>query len=166
MLPVDQYAVVKSALVDRATKKMRENTPFDQRMADALVAVCKGDPGADDRSGRAGGMRRNRPTMVVHADFSFLAGGTGAAELDVLGPSPPRWRGAWRATPRSSSRVTGQTVARSTSAARGEIRPTRNESSFADATRAAGFPDVRTSNSRTSTTSGTGSTAGQPTSTT
>ena len=31
-------------------------------------------------------MRRNRPTVVVHADLSFLAGGDGGAELDVLGP--------------------------------------------------------------------------------
>ena len=54
VLPVDQYAIVKSALVDRASGKVRENTPFDQRMADALVAVCKGVSGADDgeRSGR------------------------------------------------------------------------------------------------------------------
>ena len=31
-------------------------------------------------------MRRNRPTVVVHADLAFLAGGEGDAELDVLGP--------------------------------------------------------------------------------
>ena len=31
-------------------------------------------------------MRRNRPTVVVHADMNFLAGGEGSAELDVLGP--------------------------------------------------------------------------------
>ena len=61
-------------------------------MADALVAVCKGDADgrtagrrARDRPGPAG-MRRNRPTVVVHADMSFLAGGEGGAELDVLGP--------------------------------------------------------------------------------
>ena len=86
VLPVDQYAVVKSALVDRASRRVRDSTPFDQRMADALVAVCRGDTGAGDGSSRAGGMRRNRPTMVVHADFSLLAGDAGAAELDVLGP--------------------------------------------------------------------------------
>jgi hypothetical protein len=61
-------------------------------MADALVALCKrdvaGKGSSDDGDGvsRAGGMRRNRPTVVVHADMEFLAGGEGGAELDVLGP--------------------------------------------------------------------------------
>jgi hypothetical protein len=59
-------------------------------MADALVAVCKGDADGEHSKGtpqsRAGGARRNRPTVVVHADMSFLAGGDGGAELDVLGP--------------------------------------------------------------------------------
>ncbi len=60
-------------------------------MAEALVAVCKRDrdgKGGDggDEAPRAGGMRRNRPTVVVHADLSFLGGGEGGGELDVLGP--------------------------------------------------------------------------------
>ena len=96
VLPADQYAVVKSSLVARASRRLRDRTPFDQRMADALVSVCKGDvegssaPShegeAGDDGARAGGPRRNRPTVVVHADMSFLAGGDGGAELDVLGP--------------------------------------------------------------------------------
>ena len=96
VLPADQYALVKSSLVARASRRLRDRTPFDQRMADALVSVCKGDVeggGAPSRAGeagddgaRAGGLRRNRPTVVVHADMSFLAGGDGGAELDVLGP--------------------------------------------------------------------------------
>jgi hypothetical protein len=87
MLPADQYAVVKGALIARASRKVAARNPFDQRMADALVALCKADAqgrtGGDDR---AGGLRRHRPTVVVHADLSFLAGGEGSAELDVLGP--------------------------------------------------------------------------------
>jgi hypothetical protein len=91
-LPQDQYAVVKGSLIARASRRMKERVPFDQRMADALVALCKrdvdgkasSDPG--DGTPRAGGMRRNRPTVVVHADLEFLAGGDGGAELDVLGP--------------------------------------------------------------------------------
>jgi hypothetical protein len=96
-LPEDHYAVVKSSLIARASRQGRDRTPFDQRMADALVAVCKGD--AVERGTRpihgagenqAGGARRNRPTVVVHADMSFLAGAeggaAGGAELDVLGP--------------------------------------------------------------------------------
>ena len=96
-LPEDQYAVVKSSLVARASRRRRDRTPFDQRMADALVSVCQADatasgakPGAAPetarRAAQAGGLRRNRPTVVVHADMSFLAGGEGGAELDVLGP--------------------------------------------------------------------------------
>ncbi len=93
VLPQDQYAVVKSSLIARAGRR-RDRTPFDQRMADALVSVCKGDtdprgmPTRDAATGgsQAGGLRRNRPTVVVHADMQFLAGGDGGAELDVLGP--------------------------------------------------------------------------------
>ncbi len=90
VLPDDQYAVVKSSLIARASRRLRDRTPFDQRMADALVAVCKADAaepgGSASPRQRAGGMRRNRPTVVVHADMAFLAGGEGDAELDVLGP--------------------------------------------------------------------------------
>ena len=42
--------------------------------------------GADGGTAQAGGARRNRPTVVVHADMTFLAGGEGGAELDVMGP--------------------------------------------------------------------------------
>jgi hypothetical protein len=92
-LPDVQYLVVKSSLIARATGRGRDRTPFDQRMADALVSVCKADAagkrtGTDAASGsaRAGGARRDRPTVVVHADMTFLAGADGGAELDVLGP--------------------------------------------------------------------------------
>jgi hypothetical protein len=91
ILSQDQYAVVKSSLIARASRRQRDRTPFDQRMADALVAVCRTDlaghtPATTGEPARAGGMRRNRPTLVVHADMHFLAGGEGAAELDVQGP--------------------------------------------------------------------------------
>jgi Domain of unknown function (DUF222)/HNH endonuclease len=92
-LPEDQYVVVKSSLIARASRRGRDRTPFEQRMADALVSVCKvdatgkgGTPRADASSAQAGGARRNRPTVVVHADMTFLAGGEGGAELDVMGP--------------------------------------------------------------------------------
>jgi Domain of unknown function (DUF222) len=92
-LPEDQYVVVKSSLIARATRSGRDRTPFEQRMADALVSVCKtDDAGNGSRTGvpatgaQAGGARRNRPTVVVHADLSFLAGAEGGAELDVMGP--------------------------------------------------------------------------------
>jgi Domain of unknown function (DUF222)/HNH endonuclease len=92
-LPEDQYAVVKSSLVARATRRGRDRSPFDQRMADALVTVCKADvelagtkPGDAAAPQQAGGARRHRPTVVLHADMTFLAGAEGGAELDVLGP--------------------------------------------------------------------------------
>jgi hypothetical protein len=88
LLPADQYAVVKSALVARASRRVGDRTPFDQRMSDALVALCKGDATgrAGDKDDRTGSSQRNRPTVVVHADLSFLSRGEGSAELDVLGP--------------------------------------------------------------------------------
>jgi hypothetical protein len=99
VLPDEQYAVVKRTLLGSASTRVGDRKPFDQRMADALHHVCKRDlegthearsrvDGKDPnaREGRAGGMRRNRPTVVVHADMAFLAGGKGSAELDVLGP--------------------------------------------------------------------------------
>jgi len=94
VLPQDQYAVVKSSLLARASRRIRQRTPFDQRMADALVALCRADTATDEVAddgaarGQAGGRRRNRPTLVVHADMAFLAGseGGGGGELDTLGP--------------------------------------------------------------------------------
>ena len=92
VLPQEHYAVVKSALIARASRRLRQRTPFDQRMADALVALCRTDLGADGTDGasrdsaQAGGRRRSRPTVVVHADLDFLADGDGGAELDTLGP--------------------------------------------------------------------------------
>jgi hypothetical protein len=94
-LPEEQYAVVKSSLIARVRRRGpgRDRTPFDQRMADALVSVCRADaagkgtePGTEAGASQAGGARRNRPTVVVHADMTFLAGADGGAELDVLGP--------------------------------------------------------------------------------
>lgn len=89
-LPEDQYVVVKGALVARATRRDgNERTPFDQRMADSLVSLCKGDTtGTDATSEKAGGARRHRPTVVVHADLSYLSGAAGGAELDTMGPLP------------------------------------------------------------------------------
>ena len=94
VLPQDQYAVVKSSLLARASRRIRQRTPFDQRMADALVALCRADTATDEVAddgaarGQAGGRRRNRPTLVVHADMAFLAGSEsgGGGELDTLGP--------------------------------------------------------------------------------
>jgi Domain of unknown function (DUF222)/HNH endonuclease len=80
-LPEDQYVTVKSALSARASRKVGNRTPFDQRMADALVEVCAG-------SG-SGSAVQTRPTVVVHADLNYLAGGPGKAELDVMGPLSP-----------------------------------------------------------------------------
>jgi 5-methylcytosine-specific restriction endonuclease McrA len=50
-------------------------------MADALVEVCG--------VATSNGATSKRTTVVVHADLSYLAGGAGGAELDVLGPLSP-----------------------------------------------------------------------------
>jgi uncharacterized protein DUF222/HNH endonuclease len=78
-MPQDQYLSVKRTLTARASKHVGTHTPFDQRMSDALVEVCAG--------GESG--TPSRPTVVVHADLTLLAGGAGKAELDVLGPLAP-----------------------------------------------------------------------------
>jgi hypothetical protein len=80
-LPEDQYARVKGALTARAGRRPKDAATFEQRMADSLVDVCG--------SGGAGAVPSHRPTVVVHADLTYLAGGEGAAELDVLGPLSP-----------------------------------------------------------------------------
>ena len=166
VLPVDQYAVVKKALVGRASRRVGDHTPFDQRLADALVAVCQGDTNTGDGDGRAGGMRRNRPTMVVHADFSFLAGGPGTAELDVLGPVSAEVARRLACDSKIFVSGDGPDGHRSTWAAPGGTRRTPSGSSSADATRVVGSPAAPTSNSPTSITSGIGSTEGRRTSTT
>ncbi|MGA2303920.1 MAG: DUF222 domain-containing protein [Acidimicrobiales bacterium] len=85
--------------------------PFDQRLCDAFMEMCRGigrspigasaASGADGREGAKGGsgaMRedrdpsgergRYRPTVVVHADLGFLTGShpNGVAELAGIGP--------------------------------------------------------------------------------
>jgi hypothetical protein len=80
-LPEDQYARVKGALTARSGRMPKGTTTFDQRMADALVEVCG--------QSASGGTPSKRTTVVVHADLTYLAGGDGTAELDVLGPLAP-----------------------------------------------------------------------------
>jgi hypothetical protein len=80
-LPEDQYARVKGALTERAGRKPKGITTFEQRMADALVDVCT--------QSDSEGSPSKRTTVVVHADLTYLAGGAGEAELDVLGPLAP-----------------------------------------------------------------------------
>jgi hypothetical protein len=107
VLPDEHYALVKGTLFSWVSRKKRSNTTFDQRMADTLVELCDSRVGArgggGHKSGTAGpgetetetetetrgGTGRIRPTVVVHADLTLLAGGTGHAELDVLGPLSP-----------------------------------------------------------------------------
>jgi hypothetical protein len=89
VLPAEHYATVKRVLSLRANRARKRQVPWDRRMADALVDVCRGDTpeaGAAPADGKAGGSRRGRPTVVLHADVSFLTGGPGSAELDTLGP--------------------------------------------------------------------------------
>ncbi len=81
-LPDDQYALVRSALEREAARvKSDGETPHDQRMADALVRIC--------RQGRAQGDSGNDILIVAHADLSLLRGGAGRAELERQGLISP-----------------------------------------------------------------------------
>jgi hypothetical protein len=80
-LPEDQYSRVKGALTARAGRRPKGTTTFEQRMADSLVEVCGQSASAGPPS--------QRTMVVVHADLTYLAGGDGTAELDVLGPLAP-----------------------------------------------------------------------------
>jgi hypothetical protein len=93
----DSYAVVKSALVGRATRHDHPSAgdadyePFERRLAAALVEVCT-------ERGRSDGGRAGRPlfggaatTIVVHADVSLFGdrvgeGRDGSASIEGLGP--------------------------------------------------------------------------------
>jgi Domain of unknown function (DUF222)/HNH endonuclease len=92
-LAEDHYARVKGTLTARAGRRPKGSTTFEQRMADALVEACGDAEGAGRGGGRGGGRTEGviskRTTVVVHADLTYLAGGDGGAELDVLGPLSP-----------------------------------------------------------------------------
>jgi hypothetical protein len=75
-LPPDHYARVRATLADIAQSFTSEGeTPYDQRLADALVHLCQTRSSARER----------RSLMVLHADLSFLQGGSGTAHLERLG---------------------------------------------------------------------------------
>ena len=171
VLPQDQYAVVKSSLLARASRRIRQRTPFDQRMADALVALCRADTATDEVAddGAARGQAAGGGATVRRWSCTRTWPSWPAAKADAVGsstrsvPSLVRWPVAWRATPRSSSRPTGPTVGASTSDAPAATPVTRSASRSAGATRAAVSQGVVTPSSPTSITSHTGSRAVQPT---
>jgi hypothetical protein len=81
-LPEDSYAEVKAAITERARDFESDGeTPYDQRRADALVAICRDALGG----GRANGGARSKFFVVAHTDLSFLRGGSGMAEIERLG---------------------------------------------------------------------------------
>jgi 5-methylcytosine-specific restriction endonuclease McrA len=93
VLPEDHYARVKGALTADAARRPKIGTTFEQRMADAFVERCgfdqNGGSPSNNGGSKNGGSPSKRTTVVVHADLTFLAGGEGSAELDVLGPLSP-----------------------------------------------------------------------------
>jgi hypothetical protein len=86
-LPDDQYATVKGSLTALASSHVGVHTPFEHRMSDALVKICNPPVSSGPDTGPP--RKRVRPTVVVHADLTYLAGDIGEAELDVLGPLAP-----------------------------------------------------------------------------
>jgi len=94
-LTEDAFAEVRAAITARARLFPSDGeTPYDQRRADALVAICRGG-GATSTGGGAtstgGGATSVRPMpasnffVVAHTDLSFLRSGTGGAEIERLG---------------------------------------------------------------------------------
>jgi hypothetical protein len=115
-LTKDAFAVVKSTLVARATRRDHPSTgdadyePFERRLADALVEVCTQtgrssgggkNGGGKNGGGKSGGANRDggsgRPvfsgapaTVIVHADVSLFTelglDREGSASIEGLGP--------------------------------------------------------------------------------
>ena len=66
-LPAVSYAQVRAVLEKRAKKIDSDGeTPFDQRLADALVSLCGGEGGTSAGAGSA-------PLVVAHVPFEVLA---------------------------------------------------------------------------------------------
>jgi hypothetical protein len=109
-LTEDAYAEVRASLHDRAHAFPSDGeTRYDQRLADALVDLCRGGrgvgggaDGADGADGvsegsgesddkkRGSRTRRRRSGhsnffVVLHTDLSFLRGSSGRAEVEKLG---------------------------------------------------------------------------------
>ncbi len=168
ILPEEQYAVVKGSLVARASRRLKERTPFDQRMADALVAVCKQDvAGKPTEGGEVPTSRRHaaQPTHRGRARRPELPRRrrrrrrARRARTPVAGGGPPaRLRRQGRGVGGRAER----TVA-STSAGPAAIPPTPSASRSGVATRDVGSPAARTQSSPTCTTCCTGRAAARPT---
>jgi hypothetical protein len=152
----DQYALVKGTLFRRAGALKRTGTTFDQRMADALTELCRGGGPSGDGEGV-------RPTVVVHADLTLLAGGAGTAELDTLARSPLRSCAAWPATPRSWCRATTPKAKAFNRAVPAGVRAMRNVARCGGVTKDVAFRGARTRSSPMCTMWCTGSTAARPT---
>ena len=142
----------KESLTARSGRMPKGTTTFEQRMADALV-------GGHVATDAAEGPPSKRTTVVVHADLTYLAGGDGTAELDVLGPLAPE---VVRRLACDAKIVLSADNEKGHSIQQGEQRrgtPVRHSGSRSGAgTKAAAFPGARTRSSPTSTTSCTGST--------
>jgi hypothetical protein len=83
-LPEDLYARVRGTVTVAAKEiESDEEVRWDQRLADALVHICRLADGA------GGGAARPRHLVVAHTDLALLRGGTGTAEIERLGLLSP-----------------------------------------------------------------------------
>ncbi len=80
----EHYGLVRSRL-ERVAKGLPSDgdTPWDQRLADALTLLCRS--GGND-SGSITGTATGGYLVVVHTDLEFLRGGQGMAEMERFGP--------------------------------------------------------------------------------
>ncbi len=102
-LTEDAYALVRAAIADRAHAFPSDGeTRYDQRLADALVDLCRtrggrrrsGSVSGDDGVGGDGDGDEPRPSpfrsgskflVIAHTDLALLQGGTGRAEIERMG---------------------------------------------------------------------------------
>ena len=167
VLPQDQYTVVKSSLIARTRRRLGDHTPFDQRMADALVAVCKNDAKGAPATPHRPGRPSPEPEARTAIDPPSLSMPTWASwQAVMVGPSstcsgrcPGRWPAGSPAMPRCSSRPTDLEGRASTWEGHGEIPQMRSGWRSGAGTRAVDSPAAPTPSSPMCTTSATGSTA-------
>ena len=101
-VPEDAYSLVRAAISDRARAFPSDGeTRYDQRLADALVDICRphqgGRRGGSPADGASAGDGSGPPSspgssgsgsnflVIAHTDLALLQGGTGRAEIERLG---------------------------------------------------------------------------------
>ena len=155
-LPAVSYAQVRAVLEKRAKKIDSDGeTPFDQRLADALVSLCGGEGGIFGWGGCPVG---GGPRAVRGLGRSAVRAGGRARAWRA--DRARRWFGAWPVTPRWSWPSTTSWATPCTRAGPSGCRQPHSVERSGAAIGTVSFRAVTTCSSPTATTSMSGSTAG------